>query len=108
MIDPVSASTLGNEFQVGGVGSLSDTSGTAAAGAAGSGSFGSLLNDKIGALNDMQNSAADASQALATGQATDVASVVTTVEQAALAMQLAVQVRNKAVDAYQELMRMQV
>ena len=105
MIDPVSASTLGPEFQVGGVGG---TAGTATAGGTSAGSFGSLLTDKIGALNDMQNSAADASQALATGQATDVASVVTTVEQAALAMQLAVQVRNKAVDAYQELMRMQV
>lgn len=105
MIDPVSASTLGPEFQVGGVGG---TAGTATAGGAAAGSFGGLLTDKIGALNDMQNSAADASQALATGQATDVASVVTTVEQAALAMQLAVQVRNKAVDAYQELMRMQV
>ena len=101
MIDPVSASTLGPEFQVGSIG---DAAGTGSAG----GSFGSLLSDKIGALNDMQNTAADASQALATGQATDVASVVTTVEQAALAMQLAVQVRNKAVDAYQELMRMQV
>jgi flagellar hook-basal body complex protein FliE len=104
MIDPVSASALGPEFQVGGIG---NAAGTAATGSAG-GSFGSLLSDKIGALNDMQNSAADASQALATGQANDVASVVTTVEQAALAMQLAVQVRNKAVDAYQELMRMQV
>ena len=71
-------------------------------------SVGGILSDKVGALNDLQNQAADQSQALATGQATDVASVVTTVEQAALAMQLAVQVRNKAVDAYQELMRMQV
>ena len=105
MIDPVSAASLGPEFQIAGVG---DTGSTAAAGGTAGGSFGSLLSDKIGALNDMQNSAADASQALATGQATDVASVVTTVEQAALAMQLAVQVRNKAVDAYQELMRMQV
>jgi flagellar hook-basal body complex protein FliE len=105
MIDPISASALGPEFQVGGIG---PTPGTAAAGSTAGGSFGSLLTAKIGALNDIQNSAADASQALATGQATDVASVVTTVEQAALAMQLAVQVRNKAVDAYQELMRMQV
>ena len=48
------------------------------------------------------------SQALATGQATDVSAVVTAVEQAALAMQLAVQVRNKAVDAYQEIIRMQI
>jgi flagellar hook-basal body complex protein FliE len=105
MIDPISASALGPEFQVGGIGAAP---GTAAAGSSAGGSFGSLLTDKIGALNDIQNSAADASQALATGQATDVASVVTTVEQAALAMQLAVQVRNKAVDAYQELMRVQV
>ena len=34
--------------------------------------------------------------------------VVTDVEKANLAMQLAVQVRNKAVDAYKEIMRMQI
>ena len=67
-----------------------------------------MLTDQVGSLNDLQNQAADQSQALATGKATDVAAVVSTVEQAALSMQLAVQVRNKVVDAYQELMRMQV
>jgi flagellar hook-basal body complex protein FliE len=34
--------------------------------------------------------------------------VVADVEKAALAMQLAVQVRNKAVDAYNELFRIQI
>jgi flagellar hook-basal body complex protein FliE len=101
MIEPIARAALGPEFKIDGI-----SAGTPAA--AGDSSFGGILSDKVGALNDLQNQAADQSQALATGQATDVASVVTTVEQAALAMQLAVQVRNKAVDAYQELMRMQV
>jgi flagellar hook-basal body complex protein FliE len=99
MINPVSGPGLGPKFKVDGISSATSGGGS---------SFGGILSDKLGALNDLQNQAADQSQALATGQATDVASVVTTVEQAALAMQLAVQVRNKAVDAYQELMRMQV
>jgi flagellar hook-basal body complex protein FliE len=74
----------------------------------GSGSFGGVLLDQIGKLNDMQVDAANQSQALATGQATDVSAVVNTVEQASLSMQLAVGVRNKAVEAYQEIMRMQL
>jgi len=71
-------------------------------------SFGDMLTQQLVNLNDLQLNAQDQSTALATGQATDVSSVVTSVEQAALAMQLAVQVRNKAVDAYQEIMRMQI
>jgi flagellar hook-basal body complex protein FliE len=87
---------------VGGVGSVSSP-------AAGSGGgFGSMLTDAISSLNDSQNTAASDSVALATGQASDVTSVVTDVEKANLEMQLAVQVRNKAVDAYEELMRMQI
>jgi flagellar hook-basal body complex protein FliE len=34
--------------------------------------------------------------------------VVTTAEEASVALQLAVQVRNKVIEAYQEIMRMQV
>lgn len=90
--------------------SSTDTSGVQAGAAAssGSGSFSSMLTNAIGNLNDQQVQAANQSQALATGQATDVSAVVSQVESAALSMQLAVQIRNQAVNGYQELMRMQL
>jgi flagellar hook-basal body complex protein FliE len=90
--------------------SPTDTSGIQAGAAAssGSGSFSSMLTNAIGGLNDQQLQAASQSQALATGHATDVSAVVSQVEQAALSMQLAVQIRNQAVNGYQELMRMQL
>ncbi len=74
----------------------------------GSGGFGSMLTSAISSLNASQNTASSDSVALATGQASDVTTVVTDIEKANLEMQLAVQVRNKAVDAYQEIMRMQI
>jgi flagellar hook-basal body complex protein FliE len=86
---------------LGGVGSVQSPS-------TGSGGFGSMLTDAISGLNQSQNTAASDSVALATGQASDVTSVVSDVEKANLEMQLAVQVRNKAVDAYEEIMRMQI
>ena len=101
-IQPIDPLATGSEFQVGSV-DPSATGGTSAAG-----SFGSMLTDQISSLNDLQNTAAAQSQALATGQAQDVSQVVADVEKAALAMQLAVQVRNKAVDAYNELFRIQI
>ncbi len=102
-IPPIGQVGLGAEFQIAPLGqeaSIGPSSGPS--------SFAGMLGDQLGKLNELQQAAADQSQALATGQATDVSSVVAEVEQAALAMQLAVQVRNKAVDADQELFRMQV
>lgn len=82
---------------------------TAAATDPGSASgFGSAL---VGALEGLakQQQAADAqSQALALGKTTDIAGVAMEVERANLTMQLAVQVRNKTVDAYHEIFRMQI
>jgi flagellar hook-basal body complex protein FliE len=98
-IDPFGT---GSEFQVGSIDS------TAAGASAPSGAFGGMLTQQLSNLNDLQNTAASQSQALATGQAQDVTQVVADVEKAALAMQLAVQVRNKAVDAYNELFRIQI
>jgi flagellar hook-basal body complex protein FliE len=74
----------------------------------GGGSFMSTLTDQLGKLDDIQNNATQQANALATGQAQDVSSVVMDVERASLALQLATQVRNKAVDAYQDIFRMQV
>jgi len=97
-VDPFGTSDL----QVGSI----DAAGTGAASPASS--FGGMLTDQISNLNDLQNTAAAQSQALATGQAQDVTQVAADVEKAALSMQLAAQVRNKAVDAYNELFRIQI
>lgn len=90
---------------LGGVGSVGTLQ---SGGSTGSGGFGAMLTNAISGLNQTQNTASSDSVALATGQASDVTQVVTDVEKANLEMQLAVQVRNKAVDAYQEIMRMQI
>ncbi len=85
------------------------TSGTQTATGTSSGKgFGDLLTGEIDKLDNLQSQASDAATQLATGQATDVSSVTMQVEQASLALQLASEVRNKAVDAYQDLFRMQV
>jgi flagellar hook-basal body complex protein FliE len=70
--------------------------------------FGSMLSSSIQSLNDTQSEAAGAAQALATGQATDPTSVVMAVERAQLAMQLAGQIRTKAVEAAQDIFHTQV
>ena len=55
-----------------------------------------------------QTEASDAAQALATGQASDPTAVVMAVERAQLAMQLASQIRTKAVEAAQDIFHTQV
>jgi flagellar hook-basal body complex protein FliE len=70
--------------------------------------FGSMLADQLGKLEATQNEAADASQALATGQAADPEAVVMAVERARLSMQLASTLRNKAVEAVNDVFHTQV
>lgn len=100
----VSAIGVGPEFRIPGVEALDPSSATAPAG----GGFGQMLAGSIEKLQGMVQDASQQSTALATGQATDLSSVVLSVERAALGLQLAVQVRNKAVEAYQDLFRMQI
>jgi flagellar hook-basal body complex protein FliE len=100
-IDP-SMAINGAEWNVGSVGSVDSTpSGTQ--GATSGASFGSLLGQSIQSLQNTQDQAASAANALATGQASDPSSVVMAVERAQLAMQLASQVRTKAVEAAQDI-----
>jgi flagellar hook-basal body complex protein FliE len=72
------------------------------------GGFGSMLSNAVGQLEHTQQAAAAQSQALATGKTQDVTSVVTAVQEASLSMQLAAQVRSKAVEAYSEIFHTQV
>ncbi|MEO9176171.1 MAG: flagellar hook-basal body complex protein FliE [Gaiellales bacterium] len=80
----------------------------AAGGTGGTGGFASMLSQKLGGVVDLQNQADAASQAVATGQSSDLSGATIAVEKASIAMDLVSAVRNKAVDAYQDVMRMQV
>ena len=71
-------------------------------------SFGKLLSDALEQVNKTQAAAERAAADLAAGKTTDIHNVMIATEKASLAIQLTVQVRNKVVEAYQEIMRMQV
>ncbi len=71
-------------------------------------SFGEFLTNALGEVNQLQNDSAKASFDLAAGKLQDVSQVTIATEKATIALQLTMQVRNKIVDAYQEVMRMQV
>lgn len=71
-------------------------------------SFRDILKNSINSLNDSQLQADQLSQKLALGDDVDLHEVMIASQKAQVALNLAVEVRNKAVEAYQEIMRMQV
>jgi flagellar hook-basal body complex protein FliE len=71
-------------------------------------SFAATLNEAIGSVNELQQTSDKAMQNLATGRTDNVADVMIAAEKADIAIKLMVQVRNKIIDAYQEVMKMQV
>jgi flagellar hook-basal body complex protein FliE len=71
-------------------------------------SFSTFLNEALDKLNNTQLEAEQASMALATGQSEDFHTPVIAMEKASLTLGLAVTVRNKVLDAYHEIMRMQI
>jgi flagellar hook-basal body complex protein FliE len=70
--------------------------------------FGQILTDAVNDLNESQLRADDLVQQLATGGDVELHDVMIAQEQADLSFQLAIQVRNKVLEAYQEIMRMQI
>ncbi len=91
-----------------GVGGSAGSEGTGAGEGAGGGGFGAALTHAISSLEATQQSSDGAAQALATGTAGNPEGAVVTVEDAQLAMQLASQVRTKAVEAVQQIFQTQV
>jgi flagellar hook-basal body complex protein FliE len=71
-------------------------------------SFSDTLKEAIGSANDLHLKADKAAQDLATGRTDNIADVMVATEKADIALRLMVQVRNKMIDAYQEVMKMQV
>ncbi len=71
-------------------------------------SFAERLSAALAQVNELQLRADDLAKQLALGEIQDVHQVTVAMAQAQLSLQLAVQVRNKMVEAYQEIARMQV
>lgn len=74
---------------------------------AGGGAFESMLT-AVRALNDRLLASDQAVRGLALGNVENLHQTMMSLEQARLSLQLLLQVRNGALDAYQQLMRMQI
>jgi flagellar hook-basal body complex protein FliE len=70
--------------------------------------FGDTVVQALQNVNNLQAGADDLANKLATGDVQDVHQVMLALNQASMAFDLTAQVRNKVVEAYQEVMRMQV
>lgn len=76
---------------------------------AGSGAgFGSVLADAIGSVDQFQQNAQSSIGKFLSGEDEEVHKVALATEQASMTLDLFMQVRNKVVSAYQEVMRMQM
>jgi len=73
-----------------------------------SGSFEGLLSSQIEKLNGVQVQADNMIADFAAGNTDDLHQVMIAAEEASMSMELAVQIRNKIVDAYKELNNMQL
>jgi flagellar hook-basal body complex protein FliE len=59
----------------------------------------------VGQVNQLQQAADTATQEISVGRTRDVASTLIAIEKANLGFQLTLQIRNKLLEAYQEIMR---
>lgn len=71
-------------------------------------SFADTLKESISSVNELQKKSDLKIQELATGKTDDIAGVMLSTEEAGIALRAMVQVRNKIIDAYQDIMKMQV
>jgi flagellar hook-basal body complex protein FliE len=72
------------------------------------GSFSGLLGQMVQDVNAKQNGATQALQDLQSGQSGSLHQTMIAMEEANVSFQLMVEVRNRLMDSYQELMKMQV
>lgn len=98
---PIAAISLG---QVG----ASDALGNEAVQGSGGPSFQQMLGSSLGTINNSLNGADASIRAMAAGENVPVQDVMIALEHARLELQLAVEVRNRLVSAYQNLTNMQL
>jgi flagellar hook-basal body complex protein FliE len=72
------------------------------------GSFGALLDEAVARVQQVQSEAEQQVRQLLAGEPVELHRVLLASEQAGLASEMLMAVRNKVVDAYQEIMRIQI
>lgn len=76
--------------------------------APGTASFGDILTQAISDTNKLQQQSSEEVQKLLAGEVQDVHTALIAVQKADLSFQMMMQVKNKLIAAYEEVMRMQV
>lgn len=71
-------------------------------------SFSQMLKDSIEQVNQTQVNAYDAMKGVATGKVDNLQDAIHKIEQAELSLKLGLEVKNKALGAYKQVMSMQV
>jgi flagellar hook-basal body complex protein FliE len=69
---------------------------------------GNFFGELVGKVNDLQAQADNKIKSMITGESRELHEVMIAVEKASISFQFLTQVRNKAMEAYSEIMRMQV
>ncbi|MEA3423140.1 MAG: flagellar hook-basal body complex protein FliE [Bacillota bacterium] len=70
--------------------------------------FSSVMKNYLSEVNELQVVSDKSTEDLILGETENVHEVMIKAEEARLALELTVQVRNKVIEAYQELIRMQI
>lgn len=71
-------------------------------------SFATMLKDSLREVNSLQQAAGDAKAAYAKGENANLHDTMIAIQQADVSFRMLMQVRNRIVEAYQEILRMQV
>ena len=70
-------------------------------------SFRDLLSGLVQQVDSLQKEADASIQGLATGETTDIHDVTVKMEEAGIAFELMMEIRNKLIEAYQQIVKMQ-
>lgn len=96
-------------MQVSGIGSVSGIDAIGSAGKAKpESSFTDILSDAINNAREAESTSANENAALLTGETDDLHTPLIESQKAELALDLAIQIRNKVINAYNQVMNMQV
>jgi flagellar hook-basal body complex protein FliE len=107
-MNQIASVALGGANPLSGAGGVKGTAITAPAkGAQLSAPFSDLLTDAVGNVGQLEQQAQNTVAGLMTGAGIDVHQAMIATQKASMAFELALAVRNKAVQAYQQVMSMQ-